>query len=369
MTVAPPAPPTDEGLAPAPVVAAPAGPSRGRNLLIGAGRWVVAYGAALVIFGALAWMKGADPIALYRDMWASTFSNSTSLGEVGLKATPFLLAALAVAVPARAGLVNIGGEGQLVIGTVAAAGAGLALDGQLQGWAVMLVMGVAAAIGGGLWAGIAGVLRLKTGINEAISTLLLNYVATDVLLYLIYDPWKDAAGFGQPASRPLLDSSRLPRIEGFGRLHLGFVVAIGLAVGVWAILRYTSWGFRLRVAGGNAEAARRAGLPVGWLVLSSILVGGALAGLGGMLHFAGVEGQLRSGITFTFGYVGFLASWLARHDPLKIIGASILLGAIAVAGDSLQIDAGLPAATVKILMALVLLAVLANSRRTKGAAS
>ncbi len=352
-----------------PVPVREASPSRAARMARSVGRWVLAYLGALALFGLLAWLKGVNPFEMYMEMWSSTFTSRSAIGEVLLKGAPFILAALAVAVPARAGLVNIGGEGQVVMGTVGAAGAALALESRLAPWAMILVMVLAAAGAGALWAGIAAGLRLKTGINEAISTLLLNYIALDVVLFLIYDRWKDASGFGQPASRPLLSSSRLPLIFDAGRLNIGIFIAIGSALAVWAVLRYTSWGFKLKVAGGNAEAARRAGLSVGALVLSAMLVGGALAGIAGMVHFAGVEGQLRSGITFTFGYVGFLASWLARHDPLKIIGAGLLLGAISVAGDSLQIDAGLPAATVNILMALVLFAVLAAGRRTQGARS
>jgi ABC-type uncharacterized transport system permease subunit len=127
---------------------------------------------------------------------------------------------------------------------------------------------------------------------------------------------------------------------------------------VWLLLRSTSWGFTLRVVGGNGEAAKRAGLPVGRLLLSAMLVGGALAGLAGMIHYAGSEYKLRTGMTAGFGYVAFLASWLGRHHPLRVIFAAALLAFLAIGGSSLQLDANLPAATVNVLMALVLLAVL-----------
>ena len=132
---------------------------------------------------------------------------------------------------------------------------------------------------------------------------------------------------------------------------------------LWLVLRSTTWGFRLRVVGGNPEAARRAGLPVGALLISAMAVGGAMAGLGGMVHFAGSEFKLRPGMTANFGYIAFLASWLARHRPLRVALAAGLLAAIAVAGDSLQIDSSLPAASVNILMALILLAVMGGARK------
>jgi len=149
-------------------------------------------------------------------------------------------------------------------------------------------------------------------------------------------------------------------------VHAGIVVALVATAVIFALLRWTSWGFRLRVVGGNPEAARRAGLPVSGLLLSAMLVGGALAGLGGMVHFAGAEFKLRPGMTLNFGYIAFLAAWLARHEPLKVAGAALLLAAIAIGGDSLQVDSGLPAAAVNVLMGLVLVAVMGRGRFRAG---
>lgn len=326
------------------------------------GSWVVAYMGALAVFGAFMALKGVNPFTAYRDMFDSTLMNSASLSEVLIKAAPFLLAALAVAVPARGGLVNLGGEGQIVMGGIAAAGVALVLEDVNPPALVIVAMLVAAMLAGAAWSAIAGLLRVGAGINEAISTLLLNYVAIDVLLYLISGPWKDEAGFGQLASKPLPEDLSLPAFGSDGRVHLGVFIAIGAALAIWVLLRSTSWGFQLRVAGGNGEAARRAGLPVAKLLLSGLITGGAMAGLAGAIHYAGVEGQLRPGMTFGFGYIGFLASWLAGHHPIRIGAAALLLGAIAVAGDSLQIDAGLPAASVNVLMAFVLFAVLGKKK-------
>jgi simple sugar transport system permease protein len=331
------------------------------KLARGAGRLALAYAGALVLFGAFVMTKGANPIQMYSDMWRSTVLNGTSLGQVLVKASPLILAGLAVAVPAKAGLVNVGGEGQIIMGAIGAAGAALALDGRLPGGVMIVVMALAAAAAGGLWAGIAALLRLTVRVNEAITTLLLNYVAIDLLLYLIYQPWKDKHGSGQPATRELAVGARLPLI-GTSKVHDGFLVAIVATGVIFALLRWTSWGFRLRVVGGNPEAARRAGLPVSTLLMSAMVVGGALAGLGGMVHFAGAEFKLRPGMTLNFGYIAFLAAWLARHEPIKVAGAAVLLALIAIAGDSLQLDSGLPAAAVNVLMGLVLVAVMGRGQ-------
>ena len=139
---------------------------------------------------------------------------------------------------------------------------------------------------GAVWSAIAGVLRVFVDANEAVTTLLMNFLANDILLYLLYQPWKDPAGTGQPESKPLTANATLPHVFG-STLNLGVIVALVVALGVYLLLSRTSWGFALRVVGGNQHAARRAGLPVNRLMISSMAVGGALAGLGGMLYLAG----------------------------------------------------------------------------------
>lgn len=325
--------------------------------------WAVAILGAPVIFAAFAAVKGVNPVAMYQDMIAS-LADPVQLQTVVVRTAVLLLAGLAVAVPARAGLLNVGGEGQIVIGAVAAAGVGLVTDQRLPGGLVLVLMVLAAMAAGAAWAGIAAGLRLTVKVNEAISTLLMNFLAIDLMLGLIYDPWKDASGFGQPSSRPLADAARLPLFVAGGTVNAGIVLALLAMVGVWWAMKYTAWGFRLRVVGGNPEAARRAGLKVGPLLLSAMLVGGALAGLAGLVHFAGTEFKLRPGMTLNFGYIGFLASWLAMHRPLRVGLAALLLAAIAMGADSLQIDAGLPAASLNVLMAVVLLVVLGTKFAT-----
>jgi ABC-type uncharacterized transport system permease subunit len=319
------------------------------------GRFALALGVAAVVFSLFMLVKGVNPITAYVEMITSTFQSPQQIGEIFIRATPIMLAGLAVAIPARAGLINVGGEGQLIVGGVAAAGVALNTPGMSAG-AVIVLMILAAAVAGAVWAGIAALLRMWVNINEAVTTLLLNYVAIDLLGFLIYDPWKDAAGSGQPTTPILGVAVRLPVI-GTSRVHTGIFIAVGAAVVAWFVLRKTSWGFRLRVTGGNPEAARRSGMRVGMLLLSAMLVGGALAGLGGFAQYAGTEFKLRPGFCATYGYLGFLASWLAGHRPIAVAGSALLLSAIAIGGDSLQIDSGLPAASVNILIALVLLAV------------
>ena len=321
-----------------------------------------AYAASLVLFGIVVAIKGANPIGVYRALFHGSIVSGGAFDQVVLRAVPIVLAALAVAVPARAGLVNVGGEGQLIIGAIAATGVGVSIGGSAPGPVTWLLMGLAAAVCGGMWAGLAGLARTKLGVNEAVTTLLMNFVANDIMLYLLYQPWKDPNGAGQPQSRQLATKAQLPKLFG-SQLNLGVVIAVAVVALVWLALTRTGWGFALRVVGGNADAGHRAGLPVQRLLLSSIVAGGALAGLGGMLNFAGVELQLRPDITLTFGYVAFLASWLGRHKPGRVLLAALLFSAIAVGGNGLQLQYGLDGTVVDVLLGLIVMAPLAITIR------
>jgi simple sugar transport system permease protein len=281
-----------------------------------------------------------------------------SVEDTLIRATPFALTGLAVAVPARAGLVNIGGEGQFTMGTVFTTAGVLMLGGHLPSVALLPFLALMGMLGGLLWAGICAGLRVAVNLNEALSTLLLNFVAPLVLAYLVFGPWKDPASFNLPLSEQYPDAARLP-VYGVARMHAGILIAVAAAVVAWVILDFTRWGFRARVVGGNPEAARRGGMPVGRMMFIALAAGGALAGLGGMIEATGIEGVLRPGIGVGFGYIGFLASWLVGHRPLAILGSALLLAAISVGGDSLQIDHGLPSTSVYVLMAVVLLVALA----------
>lgn len=333
------------------------------QLLAGLGGLV----ASLIAFSVVTAILGANPFSIYSTMLHSSILDHGALTQTLLHSIPIALAALAVAVPARAGLVNVGGEGQLIMGAVAATGVGLALSAHAPGPVSWLVMALAGAVAGAVWAGIAGALRAFLSANESVTTLLLNFIANDIMLYLIYQPWKDPHGSGQPQSRPLAARAVLPKIFGSG-LNLGLIIAAAALLGIWVVLTKSGWGFALRIAGGNPLAARRAGLPVRQLIISSMVVGGALAGLGGALNLAGVETQLRPGVTASFGYVAFLASYLARHSPLRVVFVAVAFSAIALTGNGLQLQQSLDGNVVDVLLALIVLGPLVlNARKGRRA--
>lgn len=317
---------------------------------------------ALAVFILFSWAQGATPADLWDALVQGILQNPTYFQQTLVRAVPLILAALAVIVPARAGLVNVGGEGQLILGAVAATGIGVAVGATVGGpfaWLVCLTAGAAA---GGLWGAICGALRVWFRAPEPVTTVLANFIAISIMLYLLYQPWRDPEGTGQPQSRPLADSVMLPFIPGT-RVSVAILAVVALTVATWWLLTRTTWGFRLRVNGGNHEAARRAGLPTARLSISAIALGGALAGLGGALNLIGMEGQLRPDVTIGFGFIAFLAAFLARGNPIKATFLALLFSAIAVASNPLQLRAGLDGSVTYVLLGCLCLGMAALSRR------
>jgi simple sugar transport system permease protein len=326
-------------------------------------RYGLTCGTALAIFAVIILLDGTNPLDAVHLMWDASIGTDFGRSEVLVKLIPFGLCALAVAIPARVGLINVGGEGQFYIGAWAAAGA--ILYSGAPGWALLPLGVIAGALGGGTWAGIVALLRVKGSVNEAISSLLLNFVAIQLVNYFVYGPWKDPSGPNWPFSAKFPGSAMLPVVWGDRVTAAIAFVAVGL-VAMWLILRYTRVGYHVRVVGGNPLAAERSGIPVGRYLFWAMVVGGAVAGIAGMAEVAGIQGRLRPGISVNYGYIGFLAAWLGGHRPLGILFACLLFGAISVGGDSLQLGLDLPGSTVNILMALILFAVLAGRKNRAG---
>lgn len=325
----------------------------------GAGRYGVAAAASALIFGLILVLDGYNPLDAFRLIWEGSAGSEYGRGEILVKLIPFALCAAATAIPARVGLINVGGEGQLYIGAWAATLA--ILYSGAPGPLLLPLAILAGAAGGAAWAGIAALLRVRANLNEAISTLLLNYVAVLLVNYFVYGPWRDRSNFNWPYSAVFPSDATLPVIFG-ARVHAGILLVPLVLIAMFLVLRYTRIGFEMRAVGGNMLAAERAGIAVKRYLFLALVVGGAVAGLAGMAEVTGIQGRLRPGISAQFGFIGFLASWLGGHRPGGILLASLLFGAISVGGDTLQIGADLPGSTVNILMALILFAVLAGRR-------
>ncbi|HVO18933.1 MAG TPA: hypothetical protein VMU15_06740 [Anaeromyxobacter sp.] len=313
---------------------------------------------AVGLFSLLLLTSGKSPLDTFAGLVGSTLGSAYGLGEVLVKLIPILFTALAAALPARLGLVNVGGEGQLHVGALFAAAAALALGAATPRWVALPAGILAGMAGGAAWALLPALLRSWDWLNETISTLLLNYVAIRLVDFFVFGWLRDPGSANVPQTRAFGPGFLWPAFT--GRVHLGLVLALLALLLAAGVLGLTRWGYVIRAIGGNPLASRRHGLPLARAIVAVLCVGGALAGLAGTGEIMAIQGRLRPHFSADYGYLGFLVSWLAGHRPLRILVAGFLVAVIATGGDSLQLDQGLPSATVNVLMALLLVVVLAR---------
>jgi simple sugar transport system permease protein len=314
-----------------------------------------------VAAGALA-LGGYAPGEAFGALVRGALGSPQALLSVTLVRTvPLLFTGLAVALAFRAGVWNIGAEGQLYAGAVAAVWVGLHA-GSLPPWLAAPGALLAAAAAGGLWAAVPAVMKLRLGVGEVITTLLLNFVAINLSAWLVHGPLQEPRGvFPQTAS--IAESARLPALVPDTRLHVGLAVAVVLAVALWAGLTFTRQGFWVRAAGGSPQAARIAGrAPLRRLVAGVFLVSGALAGLAGGAEITGVTFALYENLSPGHGYTAIAVALLAGLHPLGVVVTAFLFGVLEAGASAMQRSAGVPAAWVNAIQALVILSVLAVDR-------
>jgi ABC-type uncharacterized transport system permease subunit len=317
-----------------------------------------ALAATMVAFGLFMAALRQNPLEVYALIYRGAFASAFSWQNTLARAAPLVLTALCVALPAQAGLMVIGGEGALVLGglTAAVVGHGLAGGAPLT---VQLAMAAAAMAVGAVWIALAGALRHYRGVNETISSLLLTYIAIALFNHLVEGPLRDPASLNKPSTAPIDDASMLGHLPGLD-VHwgLGFGVVFGIAM--YVLVRHTTYGFALRIVGGNVRAARLAGLPVGLLVLAACALGGAAAGLAGMVEVAAVHGSANASLIAGYGYGGILIAFIARQNPLAILPVAVLVGGISASGGMLQRRLDLPDATVLVLQGVAFVVILAS---------
>lgn len=306
---------------------------------------------------------GKEPLPVLASMFSGAFGSGFALSETLVKATPILLCAIATAVPARLGLISVGAEGQLFLGGITGTALVLAL-GDRAGALTLPAVLLAAAAGGALFGALAGALRAWLRANETISTLLLNYVAPLLVDYLVYGPWKDPDSLGWPATAPFPDAARLPSYFGT-RLHLGLFLAVALLAVTYVVVTRTRHGLALDLLRESPVLAERAGLRFPPAVVITLAVGGAVAGLSGFIEASVVEGRLQSGVGAGAGYAGFLVAFLARGNLLALLPLSVIVAALAAAGDNLQLTFDLPSSIVLVLQGLLFAAALVNPKPIK----
>lgn len=311
----------------------------------------------LALFGMFVGMYGHDPLAIYRTLYIGSFGSWFSVQNTLTQAAPLMLTALCTAIPARAGLLVIGGEGALVMGGVATVVVGVNLVGLPPPLAVV-VMCLAGAVAGGLWIGATGVLRHYRGVNETISTLLLNYIAIALMNHLITGPIRDFERVLKPASWSVDAAFMLGEIPGTS-IHWGLAFGVVTCLLLYVVMRRTTFGFATDILGGNVRAAQMVGLPIGTMVLTACFIGGGAAGLAGALEIIAVHGFASESLVVGYGYAGILVAFLARHNPMAVILVAILLGGISASGGLLQRRFDLPDATTQVLQGILFISVLA----------
>jgi general nucleoside transport system permease protein len=321
-------------------------------------------GVALAVFAVVLLLDGKDPLRAYRDTLVYVFGNAYGFSELLVRMTPLLLTAVAVALPSRLGLINVGGEGQIYMGAWLAT-AGALYGDALPAWLLLPLMTILGFAGGALWALLPGLLRAAKLVNETISTLLLNYVAPLIVGFFIFGPWRSADSASYPQSPAFVDAARLPSFAGT-RVHYGLVFGLVCLVLYDILMRRTRWGLEIRAIGGNAEASLRLGLPVSRYVILGMTVAGGIAGLAGMAEVSAIQGRLVSAVSPGYGFMGFLVAWLAGGNAVAILVMAFLFAAVSSMGDILQITQGVPYAVVNLLMAVVLFIVLGWRRPVGG---
>ncbi len=295
-------------------------------------------------------------------LWDGAFGSSYAFWSATLvRATPLLFVGIAVAIAFRAGVLNIGAEGQLLAGATASTAFALAAAGLPQPVVVagMIVSGMAA---GALWAGIAALLRHRFGVLEVISTIMLNFVALNLVGWLIRGPMQEPTRV-YPQSATLAESGRWPLLLDGQRLHLGFALALVLALIAWWVLARTAVGFRVRAVGAGARAAESAGgVNARRTVLGVFLASGACAGLAGASEVGGVTWALYEGLSPGYGYTAIAVALLARLDPRTVVLSAVFFGALEAGAAAMQRDAQVPSVVVQAIIAIVILGVLAVTR-------
>jgi ABC-type uncharacterized transport system permease subunit len=313
---------------------------------------------SLVLFGGFVALAGANPLEVYRAMFRGAFGTWFSFQNTLQRAAPLMLTALCTALPARLGLIVIGGEGALVLGGLAAAGMAHALTGSSP-WVVLTGMLIAGFVAGGVWIALAGGLRAFRGVNETICSLLLNYIAIALFNHFVEGPMRDPESLNKPSTWPIGDENALGQVPGMD-VHYGLVYGVIACVVAWVLMQRTTFGFAARMAGGNVRAALLAGLPVRRLVLGACFLAGGAAGMAGMAEVAAVHGSANAAIIAGYGYAGILVAFIARQNPLGVLPVALIIGGIGASGGAIQRNFNLPDATVSVLQGILFVVILAS---------
>ncbi len=318
---------------------------------------VLAITVAALLFAVFLLSLGKSPVDFVQLVWKGGFGNSFSIQNTLQRASPLILSALCVAIPARIGLIIIGGEGALVVGGFAAAVVSLPMVDYAPPLVGLAFMFLAAALAGAVWIAIAGWLRYARGVNETISSLLLTYIGVAIMNFFVEGALRDMANPNKPSTRPLTHDYMIGKIPGTD-VHWGLAVGVLLAIGLQILMSRTTFGFAARIVGGNYRAALAQGLPVGRIIIVCSMLAGACAGIAGFFEVAAIQGSANASLVAGYGFTGILVAFLARFNPLVIVPVAVMFGGIDAAGGIIQRRMALPDATVQVLRGLIFVVLL-----------
>lgn len=308
----------------------------------------------VIIFDAL----GIDGQRAVKDIFLTPLLASYKWQDVAIKAAPLIIIAVGLSVGNRANVWNIGAEGQYIVGALAGAGIAMATGG--VGPLSLLLMIVGGVIGGMVWGAIPAWLKVRYNVNEILSSLMLTYVALQLLNYMIGGPWKDPAGRNFPQTPLLAPDQQLPIIVPASTIHFGIVIAVFMVLVFWLVMGRSVFGFRIRVVGSAPNAARYGGFSTRNTIWLSMLIGGGMAGLAGVLELAGATKQLNLGFPSGYGFTAIIVAFLGRLHPVGVLLAGIVLAVTYVGGQVAQTTVHIPNATAGIFQAMMLFFILAS---------
>ncbi len=320
---------------------------------------VLALAMSAVLFSVFLFAIGKSPIEFFELVGRGGFGTAFSIQNTLQRAAPLILTALAVAIPARIGLIMIGGEGALVLGGFMSAAFAIPFIDHAPPMLTLVLMAIVGVAMGAFWVGLAGALRYYRGVNETISTLLLTYIGIAIMNFFVEGALRDLTNPNKPSTKPLGDAYMVGKIPGTD-VHWGLAFGVVIAVALHILMTRTTFGFAARITGGNARAALAQGLPVGKLIVICTAIAGGCAGLAGFFEVAAIQGRANASLAAGYGFTGILVSFLARHNPIAIIFVAIMFGGIVASGGLIQRRMDLPDATVLLLQGLTFVVLLAS---------
>jgi simple sugar transport system permease protein len=315
---------------------------------------VLAVLLTIMTMGIIFAIMGAPPLVAIETFLIEPLTSASGLSALAVRAAPLIMIAIGLSFCYRANVWNIGGDGQFTLGALAGGGLALLVFPNAAFWWFYPVVLVAGVVGGMFWGGIVAFLKLHFNANEILTSLMLNYIAQLVLVWLVTGPWRDPQGFGFPQSAMFGAGSTTPNVIPGTTIHLGCLLAPLLALAVWQIMARSVLGFQLRVVGQAPRAARYAGFSNARLTWIALLVSGGLSGLAGIIEVTGPIGQLTTGITPGYGYTAVIVAFLGRLHPVGVIFAGLLLALSYLGGDAAQISLNLPNAITGIFQGVLL---------------